>query len=92
MKAFELLLDRNKWTQRAFARDEDGKYCGAGNTSAICWCARGAIDKCYGMTDSRAVSLIAYKKAKELFNSTLMSVNDNLGYEAVMEVLTKADV
>lgn len=49
MTVQELLDDPSKWTKGALARDIDGEGLEADNSSAVCWCLIGAIQKCYGV-------------------------------------------
>ncbi len=46
MKPSELLSDRSKWTQDAFARDAKGYPVAATGPSATCFCLLGALRKC----------------------------------------------
>lgn len=93
MKAHELLSDRAKWTQRALARSSDGTPRLPEANSAICFCAEGALQHCYPSDDEYdKASDRASDSAFHLFNKCLISVNDELGYDAVMQVLREADV
>lgn len=48
MKIQELLSNNSKWTQGAIARRADGeKLRSATSKTAVCWCLKGAIKKCY---------------------------------------------
>ncbi len=93
MKAHELLADKNKWTQGALARSGNESPTDAASPYACKWCAMGAIYHCYGDTLSCWKHITtAGATARGLFKSPLTLVNDELGYEAVMHVLTTADV
>ena len=99
MKAHELLADKSKWTTGARGRNAAGASVGANAIDAVCWCANGAIEVCYGSNWREPA-----KKARELAevrHSTLGSsrkgmslseVNDRLSYEDVMAILKEADV
>lgn len=89
MKAFELLSDRSKWTQGAYARTASGLVCD--DDVASQWCGVGAIYHCYPGEGLWPANL-AHDKSRELFGETLTVVNDRLGYEAVMQVLREANV
>ena len=41
----DLLLDENKWTQSAYARDENGNSLGWADLGACSWCLLGALYK-----------------------------------------------
>lgn len=49
MKAHELLVTPDKWTQDVYCRDKDGEGGGmlGSDPGAVSWCLTGAIDKCY---------------------------------------------
>jgi hypothetical protein len=46
--AQELISDKKRWTQGAYARDANGGKVGALNPNAVCWCWTGAVIKCGG--------------------------------------------
>lgn len=48
MKAHELLADQSKWTTGTRGRRANGQSVPANHPDAVCWCANGAIEKCYG--------------------------------------------
>ena len=47
MKAWELLSDPTHWTTGEYARDANGRIVPHYDEQATCWCAVGAIRKCY---------------------------------------------
>jgi hypothetical protein len=47
MKAWELLSRPGAWTQGSFARDVEGEPGMSLDEDVVCWCAVGAINKCY---------------------------------------------
>ena len=99
MKMRELLADKSRWTQGVYARDKDGLSVDFDSPAAICWCISAAFQKCYGpFTDRSAASLHpVWERIKaateELgFWYDAISINETLGYDAVMQILEKADV
>jgi hypothetical protein len=50
MKAMDILTDRSRWTQEAFARDEHGEMCRPCDDRAEKWCVLGALIRAYGYT------------------------------------------
>ena len=53
MKMYELLEKPENWTQRANARDANGRDISSYHPDAVCWCLFGAVNKCYGITPER---------------------------------------
>lgn len=63
MKAYELLADRSKWTQRTTARTADQRQTGSCESNAACWCALGALEYCYQGSSSvlnRVIEKLAF--------------------------------
>lgn len=48
MKAWELLSDESKWTKLEQAKGANGLLADPQGTEAVCFCAYGAIKRCYG--------------------------------------------
>ncbi|MGX7706345.1 DUF6197 family protein [Methylobacterium sp. Gmos1] len=42
-EARALIADKSRWTQKAFARDNAGRYTDENSNEAICFCAAGAV-------------------------------------------------
>jgi hypothetical protein len=53
MKIQELLATPDKWTQKAYARDNKGEYTGELGPDAVCFCFVGAANRCYPDGDER---------------------------------------
>lgn len=47
MTVRELLSEEGKWTQGAYARDAVGKSVALNAPAAVCWCLKGALNRCY---------------------------------------------
>lgn len=90
MKVQELLSDRSKWTQGRLARDARGIPCSPRSSEAVCWCVYGALDKCY--QDDVVYSKACEKLYNCCENVHPIDINDHDGYEAIMELLRKADL
>jgi hypothetical protein len=91
-QAYELIKDRNQWTQNASARDRwsrktaPGPVCWGGR-EPVKWCAFGALNRFGVYQDTmRYLNTIA----REMFDNNLVWVNDNIGHEAVVQVFEKA--
>ncbi len=87
--AINLISDEKKWTQNAFARNSKGEILENSNDpEAVCWCAVGAIKKC-SVNDKQFTSIIFYLDdyIYNDYNDSCASINDNLGREAVIDVL-----
>lgn len=92
MKAYELLADKSKWTQHAFARDAQGEECSSISSTAVCWCAIGAINRCYPTDGARLNAKAKARDHEHQREGSLSVVNDIDGYDAIMDVLRRADV
>lgn len=96
MKAYELLSDKSKWCRYSNALDSDGENTRAHGPAAVCWCAQGALIRCYGdLESSRFADILRQVStaAERLYGTPRIThVNDELGYEAVLEVLKEANV
>lgn len=84
------LSDPKKWTKGAYARDSEGKALAFPDSEeASCWCGVGAIwRQKQPLTGGHLPSAL-----KQLYPNrtiTLSIVNDDCGYEAVLEVLDRA--
>lgn len=53
----ELLADKSRWTQRAYARLPDGHSVMDHNEDAVCFCVVGAIKRVYSDRVSRLMAL-----------------------------------
>ena len=84
--ARELLSDKTKWTQRAMARDAEGKEAEPSHPDAVCFCALGAAERC-GYYGPRL-----YDAALALDLDGVATTNDDnkLGYDAVLALYDKA--
>jgi len=102
MKVSELLSDRSKWTQGASARDKHDDIVDPEDPAACKWCFLGALYFCYthneGKTALNPSWQSAYWRIEKVMKKhypgapSLASLNDNFGYEAVMEIAREADV
>ena len=90
MKAHELLSDKSKWTQHALYRDLHGLPCRQGDAAAFC--AFGALSVAHGRFYVEYMDRINDVVNRLFPGNLLSSVNDELGYDAVMAVLREADV
>ena len=52
MKAYEILSDPNRWIQRSYAKDKDGKPVAIADEKAFCFCAAGALHRAYPDPDT----------------------------------------
>ena len=51
MKAYELLSDPSRWTQKTMARNKHGDATSPLDLDACSFCLVGAIERCYGSID-----------------------------------------
>lgn len=54
----ELFAKDGSWTQRAFARKNNGEVCVLDSEEAICWCLAGGIEKIYKYNDNNSIKKI----------------------------------
>ncbi len=97
MNAKEILIaarakiqDRARWTQQAFARDENGDYVTSLSEHAVCWCALGAIDavsaNCSIEARTAADNAVCIGARAVGAGGNVAAVNDFLGHSAVMDM------
>lgn len=86
----EYFSDPKRWTRGFSWRDSYGNGCS--KEQAACACLYGAIDIVYpDRTDEIAERL--REIGERLFDTkTLTKINDELGYDAVMELIKEANV
>lgn len=92
MKAWELLSDKSKWTQRTTARDARGNPVVSRDPAAVCWCALGAIIKCHPEPRHVPITAALDVAGRRYGTLSLSIVNDQHGYDAALAVLREADV
>ena len=94
--ARDLINDKNKWTQDAFARDEEYKRVPISSSEAVCWCAVGALRKVARENNTYSTPYIEaseflLKEANELSRYyTVSQFNDKNNYKTVMDTFDKA--
>ena len=80
-----LLSDPTKWTQGVFARNSDGDEVDPDDSTAVCWCATGAVRKIAGDDVDHILDRLK-NSIPSRFVATIPFVNDGPGYDAVMEM------
>src|SRR5713226_9583605 len=87
-EAWQKISDRNHWVQGMSARDKRGNQVSVTDTSAIAWCAIGALEVVvdddnlfYGGLEMLCQ---ASRNVTDCDDPAL--VNDTLGHEAIMQV------
>lgn len=95
MKAYELLDSPEKWTQRALARDADGREVDPTSADAVCWCMEGAFIATHD--DEKGAEFERLRATLRKYGEPLGSpwiFNDDAAntYEEVIAVLKEADV
>jgi hypothetical protein len=104
MKAYEVLSDSSKWTQRYFAQDTKGRLVDWDDKDACKWCLIGALRKTYPNFGcepayysicARVMDEIRKHKSSDgnEFHS-MAQFNDHIEttYEKVVKILKDADV
>lgn len=89
----DLLADKNKWTQDAWARDRLGDaLTNSLDENAVCWCLDGAINKCApDWSEARAIrQYLRMFLPKRWGNRSLIRYNDNRTHRSVIRLLDKA--
>ena len=89
MKAYQLLNKHQKWTRKAFARNNKGEACAEKNESACRFCALAAIRQCY-YYDNTASSQIA--KLANYVGDLVHRWNDRSDWKTVYKTLKKLDI
>jgi hypothetical protein len=93
MKTYELLDTPEKWTKEVFARDCKGDEVDPESPEAVCWCVKGALQKCYPNYDDRWEAayhrLLEVRKYKHIVD---WQDDPRTTYEEIIKVLKLADV
>lgn len=89
-RVYRLLSDKSNWTTGARARNRNGDTVSVSDPTACCWCALGAVEKCYDFDDD--VRLTLHNASFRLFGERISWVNDREGYDAVMACIKEAGV
>lgn len=95
MKIRELFADKSKWTRGAMARDKDGNRATPTSRCSTCWCMLGAIYKCYPDLKPGQRSRLGKKldrEAKKRGFAFACQLNDQGGYEAVIDLVNTLDI
>lgn len=91
MKVYELLDKPEKWTKDVLARDAEGSSVDPNDEYAVCWCAWGAVEKCY---PSEPENLAVEELIQEELGDRWVDVtcfNDDNTYEDVINLFKKID-
>lgn len=92
MKAWQLIDSPEKWTQKSFARTDGGSDVSVFSSYAVCFCAYGALTRCYpGESDyQNAVA----KLRKAVPHGYVAGWNDAKGrtWQEVHAVLKELDI
>jgi hypothetical protein len=83
-KLKEFFSDEKRWTQIAFARNDELIETSIHNDDAVCWCALGAACKLGLSTETIR---ILNDSSWIIFKRSTSDVNDQLGYDAIIEVI-----
>lgn len=87
-KAWKLIEQPEKWTQHTVARDEDGLHCEIKSLKAVCWCAIGAIARCYDAREADKHQI----RIREILGGPISVFNDSHTHAEVVALLKKHDV
>lgn len=90
--AIKLLSNKDHWGQGANGQTIHGVVVDVDNPNAVKFCLQGAIQKCSINDDKLINSLLSCidDVARKEHGVGIISINDNHGYEAVMELLNKS--
>lgn len=92
MKIKEFLSSKEKWTQKACARDIENNPTTIFGSQAFSWCLYGAVVKCYG--DVYESHGEVYKKIRLEIKNYIASWNDapERTFEEVKDLCEKLDI
>lgn len=101
-----ILDDRRRWTTKVYARDSRGLECLPVASSAVCWCAVGAIqkaaaevlgagDEAWDLADAAMAYVVecsddAGDPDVMSYESQIADVNDRQGHAAVLRLMAGA--
>ncbi len=90
MKIRELFKTKKDWIQKAAAKTKDGFPVLPKNENAVCWCLKGAIEKCY--PEGKWLE-IGEKIRMEIQNSIInWNDNENRTFKQVKALVKKLDI
>ncbi len=77
------------WTQKAYARRQDGTACDSVSLDAVCWCLIGALN---AAINTRPIGgLVLLDVLSEVVKGNLVTFNDNaLNHAEILEALSEA--
>lgn len=78
-RAADLIEPEGAWTQKANARDRDGKTTGALSGNAVCFCMAGAVIRVSGGDYPKEAVMAVLPKPNSLFHDWLVAFNDAPG-------------
>ena len=94
MKAWQLLSSKKKWTKGVMAAGPRGGKREIKDPEAICWCAAGAIFKCYEHPDINRVLIKLERELKIYGHLSITIWNDapSRKFSEVRALLKKLDI
>ncbi len=93
LKAVKALIeDPKRWTQGEYARNAKGRKVSPTGKAGTCFCVAGALRRVTRKSYEQSAKewLIVWRASERLFKRGPYQVNDDLGHEAVMQVLDAA--
>lgn len=81
------------WTQGTFARDKDGNPVNEYNSSALCWCASGAISAAFPMSYEIDLAVKLTKEIEKITKTKIVLWNDDEDrtHEEVIYIVREAE-
>lgn len=92
MRGRERLASRERWARREYAVDVNGNTAPPTSSTAVAWCAAGALFVCESprpRSVGEAMKVLDLV-ARSLFGLGVTQVNDELGYDAVLRMYDEA--
>jgi len=93
MKAYELIADPKNWRKGGYAYDAHGKSCWWNDPEAVCFCAGGAIRRCYDGVEFKEKGQLLRDEVVKLGFETVAKWNDAEAttHEEVITTLKKVE-
>lgn len=92
-KARELITPEGAWTQKEYARDQDGNGLWPWEEGAVCFCAMGALEKAAGGSEFSVEAHRANKYLNKVNRDFTFNWNDapNRTHAEVLEAFRRAE-
>lgn len=88
--AYELLLDKNRWTTGYYAKNVQNDWVEATDVTAVCWCALGTVLKVtHGHGSAELLTALERHFGMNAYQISQMNDHDPNAHEKLLEAFKK---